>query len=464
MSSGSFVTAVLEQLRHTAELVGPFVRENGGRTVATVTLAEAHAGLKKPLLIPSCLKLVDGKPTPAHYVLPDTGFHLNGVPISERVAQGQTFEEAIGVLFLLREPTEDETESIRQILADNAEEFVSSSSNWAAVTSIAASFRDGFANSGNPPDAVAAAMACSGLVELEQTRLLTADCAPQITAVVRLHDYLRMQAAFGMIAAEVQRILFHRTNLPSLTSTDSRSTFADRYLRQMGLTPTPERLRVINSLLVMMCHHGRGNVSTNCALIANSAFGDCHQLLHALAAGNGANHIGAAAVGLRFLLRMLAEVEVDTSKGTAESLFERAAARLQAKNYLWCAGHGILANPKAGDPRERACQALCEELFPGNPQVALVREWYNQAINVLKQKDGVAFPSPNVDSMTGFLQYLIGTIPSVDASSCAALLFLVSRLSGACAEALYDIHAGWKGKPVIFRPQTPDLAALAAQP
>ena len=195
--------------------------------------------------------------------------------------------------------------------------------------------------------------------------------------------------------------------------------------------------------LFFMLHadHEGANVSAHASALVNSALSDIYYAS------------SAAMNGLAGPLHGIANQECILWLLDLRAAFDKFPTRDQIESYAWDIlnsgrvipgyGHAVL---RVTDPRFSAQLEFGDKYLPDDELYQLVKLVYEVVPGVLSQYGKVKNPWPNVDAITGTLQYHFG----VSQPDFYTVLFGVSRILG------LSTHAVWSralGKP-IERPKS----------
>jgi len=217
--------------------------------------------------------------------------------------------------------------------------------------------------------------------------------------------------------------------------------------------PSPEYMDLSRLYMIIHSDHESGNASAHATHLAASTLSDIY---YAFSAGlnslAGPLHGLANQESLAWLLDVYQKFGKVPSK---EALRQYAWDTLNAGHVIPGYGHAVLRKP---DPRFTAQYEFAEKHMPDDPLFQIVKLIFEVVPQVLIEQGKAKNPSPNVDSISGTLQYHYG-IKEFDFYT---LMFGVGRSLGVTANAVW---ARALGQP-IERPKsltTAMLEALAAK-
>lgn len=260
-----------------------------------------------------------------------------------------------------------------------------------------------------------------------------------------LEDSLSLTAKLPGIAAFIYRLKYKDGNY---IDPDPGMDFGNNFARMMGVEVSGyEDL----TRLYMLLHsdHESGNVSAHATHLVGSALSDIY---YALSAGMnglaGPLHGLANQECLGWLLFAYDELGGLPSK---EQLHQYALETLQSGKVIPGYGHAVL---RITDPRFSAQLAFGKKHFPEDQIFALASLVYDVVPDVLREHTRTKDPWPNVDAISGSLQYHYG----VREFDFYTVLFGVSRAMGVTANAVW---ARALGQP-LERPKSLSTAMLEA--
>jgi citrate synthase len=258
-----------------------------------------------------------------------------------------------------------------------------------------------------------------------------------------LIDSLNLTAKLPEIAAYIYRMKYKDgKRIPSDPTLDWGANFA----HMMGV---PDREYQDLSRLYFLLHsdHESGNASAHAAHLAASTLSDIYFATSAgLNALAGPLHGLANQECLAWLLNVLTECGCTDDK---ERLAEYAWNTLNSGKVIPGYGHAVL---RKTDPRFTAQFEFAKKHFPEDTLFRLAEAVYEVVPQVLMQQGKAKDPWPNVDAISGTLQYHYG----VREFDFYTVLFGVSRLLGVTANAVW---ARALGQP-IERPKSLTIKML----
>jgi len=258
-----------------------------------------------------------------------------------------------------------------------------------------------------------------------------------------LEDSLNLTAKLPSIAAFIYCLKYKGCSfIPPRKDLDWGANFA----HMIGLS-TPEYMDLSRLYFILHADHESGNASAHATHLAASTLSDIYYAFSA-----GMNSLAGPLHGLanQEALRWLLEVH-ERFKGvpTKEQLRQFAWDTLNSGQVIPGYGHAVLRKP---DPRFTAQFEYAEKHLPDDEIFQLARMVYEVVPQVLIEQGKAKKPSPNVDAISGTLQYHYG-LREFDFYT---VLFGVGRSLGVTANAVW---ARALGQP-LERPKSVTTAML----
>lgn len=258
-----------------------------------------------------------------------------------------------------------------------------------------------------------------------------------------LEDSLNLTAKLPAIAAYIYSLKYKNGKFsPPDPDLDWGANFA-----HMMEIDSAEYRNLSRLYFILHSDHESGNASAHATHLAASTLSDIYYAFSA-----GLNSLAGPLHGLanQESLRWLREVR---------DKFEGVPTRDQVEQYAWDTlnsgqvipgyGHAVLRKP---DPRFTAQFEFAKKHLPDDDLFQIARLIYEVVPNVLKEQGRAKNPWPNVDAISGTLQYNYG-IREVDFYT---VLFGVGRALGVSANAVW---ARALGQP-LERPKSVTTAML----
>ena len=270
-----------------------------------------------------------------------------------------------------------------------------------------------------------------------------------------LEDSLELTAKLPVIAAFIYRMkYFGETKKPKYSA---KLDYGANFAKMMGVADKKGYAELARLYFILHSDHESGNVSAHTMHLVGSALSDPYL------------SFSAALNGLAGPLHGLANQECLGWLLDVHKLFHGVPARDDLYKFAWDTlnsgkvipgyGHAVLRVP---DPRYMAQMKFAKERFPQDELVRLADMVFDVVPAVLKEQGKAKNPAPNVDAISGTLQYYYG----VRDFDFYTVLFGVGRALGVTANYVW---ARALGQP-LERPKSlstkmlEDVVAKAAQP
>jgi citrate synthase len=417
------------QLPEIREQVRKLVKENGDVVVGDVTIAQVFGGMRDVKSLVTDISYVDPVegirfrgftipevieklPKPPHAEMP----YVGGVYYLLLTGEIPTEEQALGI--------EDEWKhrgDVQQYVFDVIHAMPSDTHPMALFSIAILSMQ---------PDSVFARKYHEGLKK-------------DMYWEPMLLDSLNLTAKLPSIAAYIYRLKYKDgQRIPSDPSLDWGANFA----HMMGVAD-PEYQDMSRLYFLLHSDHESGNASAHATHLAASTLSDIYFATSAgLNALAGPLHGLANQECLAWLLNVLTECGCTDDK---QRLAEYAWNTLNSGKVIPGYGHAVL---RKTDPRFTAQFEFAKKHFPDDTLFKLAEAVYEVIPQVLMEQGKAKDPWPNVDAISGTLQYHYG----VREFDFYTVLFGVSRLLGVTANAVW---ARALGQP-IERPKSLTIKML----
>ena len=216
-----------------------------------------------------------------------------------------------------------------------------------------------------------------------------------------LDDSLDLTARLPVIAAFIYRMkYFGETKKPKY---NSKLDYGANFAKMMGVADQKGYAELARLYFILHSDHESGNVSAHTMHLVGSALSDPYLSFSAALNGlAGPLHGLANQECLGWLL------EVHKMFGgvpTREALYKYAWDTLNSGKVIPGYGHAVLRVP---DPRYTAQLQFAKERFPEDELVRLADLVFDVVPAVLKEQGKAKNPAPNVDAISGTLQYFYG--------------------------------------------------------
>lgn len=433
------------QIPEWRERVRKLVKEHGDVKVGEVTISQVYGGMRD----------VKGLVTDISYVDPNEGIRLRGYTIPELMEKlprpdGAEMPVAGGLYYLL-------------LLGEipSLEEAMEVENEWKARGEVPAYVYDRI--KAMPADTSPMTLFSQAVLGMQRESIF----AKKYQEGMRkeeywesmLEDSLNLTARLPAIAAFIYRVKNDAgERIPANKNLDWSANFA----HMMGI---PDKDYEELSRLYFMIHsdHESGNASAHAAHLVASTLSDIYY-----AASAGLNALAGPLHGLanQESLRWLLEV-YEKYKGvpSREELEKYSWDTLNAGQVIPGYGHAVL---RKTDPRYTALLEFGKKHLKNDDIFQLASLVYDVVPQVLREQGKAKDPWPNVDAISGTLQYHFGVQDCSGPTNCGfyTVMFGVSRLLGVSANIIW---ARALGQP-IERPKSltttmlEEIAARQKQP
>ena len=239
-----------------------------------------------------------------------------------------------------------------------------------------------------------------------------------------LEDSLNLTAKLPVIAAYIYNLKYKNGETPKV---DPNLDFGANFAHMMGVQDKGYE-ELARLYFIIHSDHESGNVSAHATHLVGSSLADIYYSFSA-----GLNGLAGPLHGLanQECLGWLLEVK-DEFGGvpTKEQLREFAWKTLESGKVIPGYGHAVLRVP---DPRFTAQMNFAKERFPQDELVRLADMVFEIVPQVLREQGKAKNPAPNVDAISGTLQYYYG-IREFDFYT---VLFGVGRALGVSANLVW---------------------------
>ncbi len=260
-----------------------------------------------------------------------------------------------------------------------------------------------------------------------------------------LEDSMDLTAKLPVIAAFIYRLkYFGETKKPKYSA---RQDYGTNFARMMGVADRKGYAELARLYFILHSDHESGNVSAHATHLVGSALSDAYYAFSA-----GLNGLAGPLHGLanQECLGWLIDVR-DKFGGvpSREDLYKFAWDTLNSGKVIPGYGHAVL---RVTDPRYIAQLEFAKARFPEDTLIRLAELVYDVVPAVLKEQGKAKNPAPNVDAISGTLQYYYG----VREFDFYTVLFGVGRALGVTPNLVW---ARALGQP-IERPKSLSTAML----
>ena len=260
-----------------------------------------------------------------------------------------------------------------------------------------------------------------------------------------LEDALDLTAKMPVIAAFIYRMKYFGET--KKLKYNPRQDYGTNFARMMGVADRKGYTELSRLYFILHSDHESGNVSAHATHLVGSALSDMYYAFSA-----GLNGLAGPLHGLanQECLGWLISVR-DQFGGvpSREELYKFAWETLNSGKVIPGYGHAVL---RVTDPRFTAQLEFAKARFPDDTLIRLAELVYDVVPTVLKEQGKAKNPAPNVDAISGTLQYYYG-IREFDFYT---VLFGVGRALGVTANLVW---ARALGQP-LERPKSQTTAML----
>jgi len=270
-----------------------------------------------------------------------------------------------------------------------------------------------------------------------------------------LEDSLNLTAKLPLIAAYIYRTkYFGETKKPKY---NPKQDYGANFARLMKVSDKKEYAELMRLYFIIHSDHESGNASAHATHLVGSTLSDVYY-----AFSGGLNALAGPLHGLANQESLAWLLDVHKQFGgvpSRDDLYKFAWDTLNSGHVIPGYGHGVL---RVIDPRFVTQMEFAKKRFPDDELLRLADMVLDVVPTVLKEQGKAKSPAPNVDAISGTLQYYYG----VREFEFYTVLFGVGRALGVTANYVW---ARALGQP-IERPKSmttkmlEDVAAKAAQP
>jgi citrate synthase len=239
-----------------------------------------------------------------------------------------------------------------------------------------------------------------------------------------LEDSLNLTAKLPIIAAFIYNLKYRNGEIPQF---DPTLDWGANFAHMLGITDKGYE-ELARLYFIIHSDHESGNVSAHATHLVGSSLADAYYAFSA-----GLNGLAGPLHGLanQECLDWLLEVR-DQFGGvpSKEQLRKFARDTLESGKVIPGYGHAVLRVP---DPRFTAQMKFAKDRFPQDELVQLADMVFEIVPQVLKEQGKAKNPAPNVDAISGTLQYYYG----VREFDFYTVLFGVGRALGVTANLVW---------------------------
>jgi citrate synthase len=422
---------IAAQLPTWRESVKNLVKEHGETVVDKVTIGQVYGGMRDIKSLVTDISFVD----------PATGIKFRGMAIPEVLAKlpkprGAKIPYVGGLYYLLMTgeiPTRLQAEEVEHEWAERAlvPDYV-----FKMIRSM-------------PADTHPMVLLSQAVLALQSgskfARAYHAGVKKDAYWESTLEDSMDLTAKLPVIAAFIYRLkYFGETKKPKYSA---RQDYGMNFARMMGVADRKGYAELARLYFILHSDHESGNVSAHATHLVGSALSDAYYSFSA-----GLNGLAGPLHGLanQECLGWLIDVR-DKFGGvpSREDLYKFAWDTLNGGKVIPGYGHAVL---RVTDPRFTAQLEFAKLRFPQDTLIRLAELVYDVVPAVLKEQGKAKNPAPNVDAISGTLQYYYG----VREFDFYTVLFGVGRALGVTPNLVW---ARALGQP-IERPKSLSTAML----
>ena len=240
-----------------------------------------------------------------------------------------------------------------------------------------------------------------------------------------LEDTLNLTAKLPVVAAFIYNLKYRDGQEPKV---DPKLDFGANFAQMLGMEDQQGYADLSRLYVIIHSDHESGNASAHATHLAGSTLSDIYYAFSA-----GLNALAGPLHGLanqECLGWLLGVHEMFGGVPTKEQLRKYAWDTLESGKVIPGYGHAVLRVP---DPRFTAQMEFAKERFPQDDLVQLADMVFEIVPQVLREQGKAKNPAPNVDAISGTLQYYYG-LKEFDFYT---VLFGVSRALGVTANYVW---------------------------
>jgi len=401
---------IAEQLPGWRDRVSTLVKEHGDEVVDQVTVRQVYGGMRGVKVLVTDISYVD----------PNEGIRYRGYTIPELMkllpkAKGSDFPLAGGLYYLLLTgeiPTDEQAQDVEMA--------------WKTRGTIPPYVYETI--KAMPPDSHPMTMFSAAILSMQNESVFARQYLDGMQKtdywVATLEDSLNLTAKLPGIAAYIYNLKYASG---AYIAPDFDLDWSANFAKMIG-KDDPEYMDLARLYFFLHADHESGNVSAHATHLVGSSLSDVY---YSCAAGinglAGPLHGLANQESLRWLLCVRdAFDELPTKEQLEEFAWDTLNNGLVIPGY----GHAVLRLP---DPRFTAQYEFGKKYMPDDELFQLVQLIYEVVPGVLQEFGKVKNPWPNVDAVSGSLQYHYG----VREQDFYTVLFGVSRILGVTSNAVW---------------------------
>ena len=415
---------ISEQLPQWRERIRTLAKEHAEVVVDTVTIGEVVGGMRDTKSLLTDVSFVD----PAHGIL------FRGLTIPEILkrlpkARGGKLPLVGGLYYLLmvgEVPTKEQAQAVEAEWADRAElpDYV-----FKMLKAM-------------PKDTHPMTLLSQAVLALQHDSVFAKkyhNLKKEVYWEAALEDSLNLTAKLPLIATYIYRLkYFDETKKPKY---NPKQDYGANFARMMKVTNKREYAELMRLYFIIHSDHESGNASAHATHLVGSTLSDVYY-----AFSSGLNALAGPLHGLANQESLAWLLDVHKRFGgvpSRDDLHKFAWDTLNSGHVIPGYGHGVL---RVIDPRFVTQMEFAKKRFPNDELLRLADMVLDVVPTVLKEQGKAKNPAPNVDAISGTLQYYYG----VREFDFYTVLFGVGRALGVTANYVW---ARALGQP-IERPKS----------
>ena len=415
---------ISEQLPQWRERIRTLAREHAEVVVDTVTIGEVVGGMRDTKSLLTDVSFVD----PAHGIL------FRGLTIPEILkklpkARGGKLPLVGGLYYLLmvgEVPTKEQAQAVEAEWADRAEvpDYV-----FKMLKAM-------------PKDTHPMTLLSQAVLALQHDSVFAKkyhNMKKEAYWEAALEDSLNLTAKLPLIATYIYRLkYFDETKKPKY---NLKQDYGANFARMMKVLNKKEYAELMRLYFIIHSDHESGNASAHATHLVGSTLSDVYY-----AFSSGLNALAGPLHGLANQESLAWLLDVHKRFGgvpSRDDLHKFAWDTLNSGHVIPGYGHGVL---RVIDPRFLTQMEFAKKRFPNDELLRLADMVLDVVPTVLKEQGKAKNPAPNVDAISGTLQYYYG----VREFDFYTVLFGVGRALGVTANYVW---ARALGQP-IERPKS----------
>jgi citrate synthase len=418
------------QLPAWRERVKTLVKDHGDKVIDQVTISQVYGGMRD----------IKSMVTDISFVDPATGIKFRGMSIPEVMEKlpkpdGAVIPYVGGLVYLLligEIPTKAQAEEVEA-------EWVKRSAIPAHVYTMLRAM---------PKDTHPMVLFSQAVLALESgskfKKAYEAGIKKDMYWESTLEDALDLTAKLPTIAAFIYQLKFGDGKEPVY---DPKLDYGANFAQMLGVEDQKGYAELSRLYFILHSDHESGNVSAHATHLAGSSLSDAYYAFSA-----GLNGLAGPLHGLanqECLGWLISVRDMFGGVPSREELYKFAWDTLNGGKVIPGYGHAVL---RVTDPRFTAQLEFAKARFPEDTLIRLAELVYDVVPAVLKEQGKAKSPAPNVDAISGTLQYYYG----VREFDFYTVLFGVGRALGVMTNLVW---ARALGQP-IERPKSLTTAML----